>query len=609
MKVIKNNFRLLRYNIGSVILFEIIYKLLSAAVLVPVLYAILNYSIRLAKIGYISAKTLGRYLKTPSTYLMFFCIVIVISIYILINISALIYAMDASYRKEKTHPLILLFKGFFNALRIINPKNFGIGIYVLFVLPFTYTVMITGSVVSIKLPDFALLFLENHRFIIVAAIFLYLTLCIISLKRIFALNYFTLFKLDYREAVTMSKKTIRGKALSLFLGLVIFNTILTVVLFLFEGTLTTIVAGILKKIISYKRLNFVLSILIQVFFVMLYLSFSVISTPLIYSYLCSRFYELENDIPGVEYSEIKSRRGKKLTLEKQRQKNRRITAIMIVAALALNGTYIYLSLNNRVNINIMYPTRARVTAHRGDSKNAPENTMSAILLAVENQADIIEIDVRQTSDGRYIIMHDENLKRTVGINKKVGEVDYDYIEQLDAGKMFSDEFAGEKIPTFEEVLMYAKEQGVFLNIELKPAKTDNNYTKGVIDLIFEYEMIDSCVVASADYDVIREVKEINPDITTAYIMNMAVGEFADLEYVDVFSIKHTFITANMVKDIHKSGKEIYAWTVNDEDDIKKLLLLDVDSIITDNPYNTKEIIFNANDTVLSDWLKRLVEEY
>ena len=65
----------------------------------------------------------------------------------------------------------------------------------------------------------------------------------------------------------------------------------------------------------------------------------------------------------------------------------------------------------------------------------------------------------------------------------------------------------------------------------------------------------------------------------------------------------------MVRDIHKSGKEIYAWTVNSEADIKNLLLLDVDSIITDNPYRTKEIIFNSNDTMLSDWLKRLVEEY
>ena len=609
MKGIKNNFRLFKYNLGSIILFEIIYKLLSAAVLVPVLYAILNYSIKLAGIGYISARTLSKYLHAPSTYVLFICVLLVVSIYILINISALIYAMDASHRKEKIHPLVLLFKGFLNALRIINPKNIGMGVYVLFILPFTYTVMITGSVVSIKMPDFVALFLERHRVLMLIAILLYLILCIISLRRIFALNYYTLYRLNYRDSVVMSKKTIKGKAFTIFFGLIVFNICLTVILFLFEGTLTTIVAGILKKIISYKKLNFVLSILIEIFFVALYLMFSVISTPLIYSYLCGEFYDIESDIPGAEYEEAKRRRGRLLTIEQQKRRNRRITIGMAIAGLVLNGTYIYLSLNNRVNINIMYPTRAQVTAHRGDSKHAPENTMSAFELAVENQADIIELDVRQTKDGRYIIMHDEKLKRTIGVNHKVGEVDYEYIEGLDAGIKFSEEYKGEKIPTLEEVLIFAKDNDVFLNIELKPAKTDTNYTQGIVDLLAEYDMLDQCVVASADYDAIKEVKAINSDITTVYIMNMAVGSFADMEDVDIFSIKHTFITANMVRDIHKSGKEIYAWTVNSEADIKNLLLLDVDSIITDNPYRTKEIIFNSNDTMLSDWLKRLVEEY
>lgn len=606
MKGFKSNFRLLKYNFQSIILFEIMYKLLSAAVLVPIIYSLLNYSIKVAQIGYLSARTLGRYLRSPATYLLFAAALIIVSIYILINISALIYAMDASYRREKQHAVVLLFKGFLNAIRIINPKNIGIGVYVLFILPFTYTVMITGSVVSVKIPDFVKLFMERHRVVMLLCLVLYLMFCIMSLRRIFALHYYTLYKLSYRDSVVMSKKCIKGRTLRILAGLLLFNLSLTIVLFLFEGTLTTIVAGVLSRLISYKRLNFVLSILIQVFFVVLYLGFSVISTPLIYSYLCARFYDIEGSTPGLEYSRAKERQ---LLPEKQRLRNRQITAVMVLIGIILNGTYIYLSLNNRVSINIMYPTRALVTAHRGDSINAPENTMAAFELAVENQADIIELDVRQTRDGRYIIMHDESLKRTIGVNHNVGDVDYEYIEGLDAGVMFSDEYEGEPIPTLEEVLLFAGENDVFLNIELKPADTDQNYVQGIIDLILEYDMQDNCVVASADYDVIKDVKDIDSDITTVYIMNMAFGEFADMEYVDIFSIKHTFITANMVRDIHKSGKEIYAWTVNGKEDIKDLLLLDVDSIITDNPYNTKEIIFSANDTMLSDWLKRLVEEY
>ncbi len=609
MKAMKKNFGLLRYNFTAIVLFEIIYKLLSMALLIPLIYGIINYSIKLAGIGFVSARTLGKYLRSPATYVLFLCIVLVITIYLLINISALIYAMESSRRQEKTYALILLFKGLGNAVRIINPKNMGIILYVLLILPFTYTVMITGSVVNIKIPEFVNQFLATHHFLFVLSLGLYLILCVISIRRIFALNYYTLYKLNYKDSVIMSRKIIKRKAVSIFFGILLLNLLLTAILFLLEGTLTTLVAGILKKIISYKRLNFVLTILIQIFFVGLYLIFSVISTPLIYSYICAEFYELEGEILYGEYEEVKRKRRKELSPEQQKKKDQRITVGMVLIGLILNGTYIYLSLGNHVNLNIMYPTRALVTAHRGDSANAPENTMAAFALAVENQADIIELDVRQTKDGVYIIMHDENLKRTIGVDHRVGDVDFEYIEELDAGGKFSEEYAGEHIPTLEEVLIFAKEQDVFLNIELKPAKTDTNYEQGIVDMLEEYDMLNQCVVASADYDAIKAVKLLNPDIQTVYIMNMAFGELGDMEYVDIFSIKYTFISANMVREIHKNGKEVYAWTVEKEEDIKELLLLDVDSIITDDPYRTKDIIFNANDTIFSDWLKRLVEEY
>lgn len=609
MKAMKKSFGLLRYNFTSIVLFEIIYKLLSMAVLIPLIYGIINYSIKLAGIGYVSARTIGKYLRSPATYVLLLCIVLIIAVYLLINISALIYAMELSRRQEKTHALVLLFKGLGNAVRIINPKNMGIVLYVLLILPFTYTVMITGSVVNIKIPEFVNQFLAKHHLVFLIAIGLYLVLCVVSIRRVFSLNYYTLYKLNYRDSLLMSRKIIKKKTVRIFLGILLLNLLLTTVLFLLEGTLTTLVAGVLKRIISYKRLNFVLTILIQIFFVGLYLIFSIISTPLIYSYICTAFYELEGESPNEEYETVKRKRGKELSPEQQKKKNRRITVCMALVGLILNGTYIYLCLGNHVNLNIMYPTRALVTAHRGDSANAPENTMAAFELAVENQADIIELDVRQTKDGVYIIMHDENLKRTIGVDHRVGDVDFAYIEELDAGERFSEEYAGEHIPTLEEVLIFAKEQDVFLNIELKPAETDTDYEQGIVEMLEEYDMLDQCVVASADYDVIKAVKQLNPDIQTVYILSMAFGELGDMEYVDIFSIKYTFISANMVRDIHKSGKKVYAWTVEKEEDIKELLLLDVDSIITDDPYRTKEIIFNANDTILSDWLKRLVEEY
>lgn len=610
MRTLRESMKLLKYNFSSVILFEIIYKLLSLAVLAPVLYSILNYSVKLAGLGYLSGRTVGTYFRAPSTYVLLICILLIVSVYFLINISGLIYAMEASHRQEKTHALILLIKGLANAVRIVNPKNMGVCLYVLFVLPFTYTVMITGSVVGMKMPEFFRRFLQQHYIVLAIVLVLYLILCVISMQWIYSLNYYTLYKLNYKDSVIMGKKIIKRKTVRIFFGILLFNLLLTGILFLFEGTLTSVIAGILKNVIPYKELDFLLTLLIQIVFAVLYLIFSVVATPLIYSYICRWFYELEGDGTYTEYSEVKKRRKKKeLTPEEQKKRNHKITLAMLCVGLVLNGIYIYLSMSNRVNLNIMYPTRAQVTAHRGDSFHAPENTMAAFALAVENQADIIELDVRQTRDGVYIIMHDESMKRTIGVDARVGDVDYEYIAGLDAGSSFSEEYAGEHIPTLEETLEFAVENDVFLNIELKPADTDQNYVEGILELLERYDYVNHCVVASADYDVIKSVKQMNPDIRTVYIMNMAFGDFGDMEYVDVFSIKHSYISANMVRDIHKNGKDVYAWTVNGQEDIKNLLLLDVDSVITDNPYDTKEIIFNANDTLLSDWLTRLVEEY
>ena len=107
----------------------------------------------------------------------------------------------------------------------------------------------------------------------------------------------------------------------------------------------------------------------------------------------------------------------------------------------------------------------------------------------------------------------------------------------------------------------------------------------------------------------KELKSIDPDIETVYIMGFFYGNIEDMDVVDIFSVKHSCVTPMLVNTIHKEGKEIYVWTVDKETEIKPMLLLDVDNIITNNPYNTKDIIKNANDTMITDWFDRLIEEY
>lgn len=611
MKAFGEKIRLFRRNLPSVFVFELIYKLLVFAVITPFFYTCVNFSVSIAGIGFLTPKTLRKYLLSPFTYVIAICLLFVFALLFLMHISALIYAMEASYRKERTNSVYMLFKGCANALRVFNIRNIGMIVYCMLIFPFVGSVIITGYLFSAKIPEFIFVFLFNHRFFLAGLIVVYLILCMFASRRIFAINYFTIYKMDFKEAMRASKRISRRHVVGLTLGLIALNILFIAGLVLLEGTLISLIAKMLRRMISYKKLVFVITVVIQIAFVILYMLVSIIAIPFIYSYICHRFYEWDEEALYVNAKEKKERKRKHkpITEEQKDKRNRIATIVVVVISIILNGLYIHLSINKKMNLNMYWPNRVSVAAHRGDSQNAPENTMAAFRLAVENQADVIELDVRQTRDGKYIIMHDDSLKRTTGLDRKVGEVNYEYIKMLEAGSYFSEEYRGEPIPTLEEVLEFAIENDIELNIELKPAHTDQNYEEGIIALLEQYDFVSKCVVASSDYEVLRRVKEINPDVKTVYIVHIAFGGVGELEYADAVSMRYNYISANLVKSLHKQDKDIYAWTVNGERMIKNLLLMDVDCIVTDNPYNTKEVIYNANDTILSDWLSTLIDEY
>lgn len=98
----------------------------------------------------------------------------------------------------------------------------------------------------------------------------------------------------------------------------------------------------------------------------------------------------------------------------------------------------------------------QVIAHRAGAVFAPENTISALNIAIADGANTAEIDVQQLGDGTLIVLHDSNFKRTTGQNKAVWEVNYAQVKQYDAGVWFNNRFAGEPIPTLEEMLILLK---------------------------------------------------------------------------------------------------------------------------------------------------------
>ena len=228
-----------------------------------------------------------------------------------------------------------------------------------------------------------------------------------------------------------------------------------------------------------------------------------------------------------------------------------------------------------------------ITAHRGDSFNYPENTLSAFIGAQKSGSDWIELDVHQTKDKKLIIIHDNNFKRTTGVNKLITKVKYNEILTYN---IFNEHFKDEKIPLLEDVIKYAKDNNLQLNIELKKSKHEKDYESSVVALINKYDFKDNCIVSSLKYSVIEKVKELDTSIKTLYVMRNVNNDILKYDKADEYSVKRDYITKELVNIIHNGNKKIHVWTVDNEIDINKMIDLKVDNIITNNVALTKDTI-------------------
>ncbi len=160
-----------------------------------------------------------------------------------------------------------------------------------------------------------------------------------------------------------------------------------------------------------------------------------------------------------------------------------------------------------------------MVAHRGASGVAPENTMAAFRIALDQGAHMIEIDLQLTSDDIPVIFHDSALERTSSGKGIAGQKKYEEISGLDAGSWFSEEFAGEKIPSLEEFSKFIKDKA-YLNIEIKSRKTSpiEGRLEKILDVIKEHELGQYTLFSSFDHGLLHEIKKSDPSFHTAAIM-------------------------------------------------------------------------------------------
>lgn len=270
-----------------------------------------------------------------------------------------------------------------------------------------------------------------------------------------------------------------------------------------------------------------------------------------------------------------------------------LTTVIIVVAVLVNGFNIY---GNGVNKNI------ETIAHRGYVAKGVENSIEALEGAAEVGADYVEFDIILTKDNKFVVMHDYNLKRLAGLNKRVQDMNFDEV----VGLTIKQGDYTSKIPSLEEFVNKAKELNMKLVIELKPHGAEpSNYIDILIGEIKRLKL-ENYKFMSLNSKVMEELETKVPTLETGYVIPLQFGNF-HRSNVDFFVIEDFSYRDRLVEQARKENKQVFVWTINDPALITKYLQSPADAIITDEPElvkNEKDIL--ENDYSYFDKIQRLI---
>jgi glycerophosphoryl diester phosphodiesterase len=299
-----------------------------------------------------------------------------------------------------------------------------------------------------------------------------------------------------------------------------------------------------------------------------------------YSAILARLYEEAAGAPALPAAPVLASTNPRVTLR------RAVVALSVMVGVA---TYAAVDTLNDLGIG----RETAVTAHRGSSATAPENSLSAIRQAISDGADFAEIDVQETADGVLVLLHDSDLMRVVGLPRPIWEVTYDEIRDLDAGSWFSPDFADERIATLEQALDVARGR-IGLNIELKFNGHDRQLAEGVARAVRTAGMAKRCVITSLSREGLASVRRIDPGLKIGQIVTVAIGDPRRLD-VDLLSMEATRATPAAVRANRQAGLETHVWTVNERAQMQRMLERGVSNIITDRPAMLRELLDERSD--------------
>jgi len=229
-------------------------------------------------------------------------------------------------------------------------------------------------------------------------------------------------------------------------------------------------------------------------------------------------------------------------------------------------------------------------AHRGASVAAPQNTLAAFEKALDLGADGVEFDVHLSSDGVPVVIHDFTVDSTTDGNGAVAKMTLAELKELDAGTTFGPEFTGERIPTLVEVLECLAPHDVLMNIEVKSVSPCNTGLEDAIVTQVKAHRVEEQVLFSSFNPIsLWRLKRLAPEIPAGLLYSPGIplplrqAWLAPLIRHEARHPEHTMVDEKYMAWARDRGYQVNTWTVNEPEEMKRLIALGVDSIITNMP--------------------------
>ncbi|MGX7418645.1 glycerophosphoryl diester phosphodiesterase membrane domain-containing protein [Carnobacterium gallinarum] len=517
--------------------------------------------------------------KHPFVLIGLLLILCLFSVVIFIEFTFLLLSIYFIRKKEKVSLYNLLSLTFKQLKNVIGSEILFFIFYFFLILPFGGIGFKTELLAKIKVPVFILDYIFLNRLIFVPLLIIGYIFCLyIGIRLLLVLPLMIIYNLPFKEAIKEGLRLTKRKFWYLVRRLLLLSLSLTFVVWLIGSVLFFVQEQVETM---YPQQGLISGVIVLTGLQILTSIRNIVAMIIIF-YLMVSLLMKEKKSDGILLENLKSIQVKR----------RYIVIGNLIIGMIVGISVIGMGIYNFLYLEGELLFRPIVISHRGVTEaNGVQNTIEALKKTAKQKPDYVEIDIQQTKDKQFVVMHDLNLKDLASKNVTVADLTLAELQKI----TLSENDTTAKISSFDDYLVEAKKLNQKLLVEIKITPKDS---KDMLDLFikkYQKTIIENDYqLQSLSYTVVTKLKEKVPKFYVGYIMPFNLIGPPNTK-ADFYSIEYSTVSGDFVDEVANQNKKVYVWSTNDEDTVKKMMTYGVDGVITDDIKTVNAAIKSALD--------------